>query len=55
MERRAYPSDVSDGSDGDDERAFVAPYLILMSEDNAPWREHVVRAVFNRKEIGTCS
>lgn len=32
MERKAYPSDVSD-----DEWAFVAPYLTLMSED-APQR-----------------
>jgi transposase len=41
MERRAYPSDVSD-----DEWAFVAPYLTLMTED-APQREHSLRAVFN--------
>jgi hypothetical protein len=32
--RKSYPSDVSD-----DEWAFVAPYLILMSED-APQRVH---------------
>lgn len=41
MERRAYPSDVSD-----DEWAFVAPYLTLMTED-APQREHSLRQVFN--------
>jgi transposase len=41
MERKAYPSDVSD-----DERAFVAPYLTLMRED-APQREHSLREVFN--------
>ena len=41
MERKAYPSDVSD-----DEWAFVAPYLTLMSED-APQREHPLREVFN--------
>jgi transposase len=40
-ERRAYPSDVSD-----DEWAFVAPYLTLMTED-APQREHPLREVFN--------
>src|SRR5438067_3127635 len=36
-----YPSDVSD-----DEWAFVAPYLTLMTED-APQREHSLREVFN--------
>lgn len=41
MNRRAYPSDVSD-----DEWAFVAPYLTLMKED-APQREHSLREVFN--------
>lgn len=41
MERKAYPSDVSD-----DEWAFVAPYLTLMRED-APQREHELREVFN--------
>jgi len=41
MERKAYPSDVSD-----EEWAFVAPYLILMSEA-APQREHDLREVFN--------
>ncbi len=41
MTRKAYPSDVSD-----DEWAFVAPYLTLMTED-APQREHALREVFN--------
>jgi transposase len=41
MDRRAYPSDVSD-----DEWAFMAPYLTLMRED-APQREHPLREVFN--------
>jgi transposase len=41
MERKAYPTDVSD-----DEWAFVAPYLTLMTED-APQREHRLREVFN--------
>lgn len=41
MERKPYPSDVSD-----DEWAFVAPYLTLMTED-APQREHALREVFN--------
>ncbi len=41
MNRKAYPSDVSD-----DEWAFVAPYLTLMKED-APQREHSLREVFN--------
>src|SRR5512143_23760 len=41
MNRRAYPSDVSD-----DEWAFVAPYLTLMKED-APQREHSLREVFD--------
>ena len=39
MERRAYPSDVSD-----DEWAFVAPYLTLMTED-APQREYSLREI----------
>lgn len=39
--RKAYPSDVSD-----DEWAFVAPYLTLMSEA-APQREYELREVFN--------
>ncbi|MFW6183001.1 MAG: IS5 family transposase [Chloroflexota bacterium] len=41
MERRAYPSDVSD-----EEWAFAAPYLTLMTEE-APQREHSLREVFN--------
>ena len=41
MARKPYPSDVSD-----DEWAFVAPYLTVMSED-APQREHPLREVFN--------
>jgi transposase len=41
MERKAYPSDVSD-----DEWALVAPYLTLMTAD-APQREHSMREVFN--------
>ncbi len=41
MERQTYPSDGSD-----DEWAFVAPYLTLMTED-APQREHPLREVFN--------
>lgn len=41
MERKAYPSDVTD-----DEWAFVAPYLTLMTE-KAPQREHSLREVFN--------
>jgi transposase len=39
--RKAYPSDVSD-----EEWAFVAPYLALMTED-APQRDHDLREVFN--------
>lgn len=41
MSRKAYPSDVSD-----DEWAFVAPYLTLMTEE-APQRDHALREVFN--------
>jgi transposase len=41
MERKAYPSDVSD-----DEWAFVTPYLTPMRED-APQRKHPFREVFN--------
>lgn len=41
MNRKPYASDVSD-----DEWAFVAPYLTLMTED-APQREHSLREVFN--------
>src|SRR6476661_3164654 len=39
--RRPYPTDVSD-----DEWAFVAPYLTLMTPD-APQREHDLRDVFD--------
>lgn len=41
MARKAYPTDV-----GDDEWAFVAPYLTLMTE-TAPQRAHSLREVFN--------
>ena len=41
MTRTPYPSDVSD-----DEWAFVAPYLTLMTEA-APQRDHPLREVFN--------
>jgi transposase len=41
MSRKPYHSDVSD-----EEWAFVASYLTLMSED-APQREHSMREVFN--------
>ena len=41
MTRKPYPSDVSD-----DEWAFVAPYLTLMTE-NAPQRDYSLREVFN--------
>ena len=41
MSRKPYPTDVSD-----EEWAFIAPYLTLMSE-NAPQREHSLREVFN--------
>ena len=39
--RKPYPTDVSD-----DEWAFVAPYLALMTPD-APQRRHDLREVFN--------
>jgi transposase len=39
--RKGYPTDVSD-----EEWAFCAPYLTLMTED-APQREHALREVFN--------
>jgi transposase len=39
--RKPYPTDVTD-----DEWAFAAPYLALLRED-APQREHDLRAVFN--------
>jgi transposase len=41
LERKAYPSDVSD-----EEWAFVLPYLALMRQD-APQRQHDLREVFN--------
>jgi len=41
MDRKAYPSDVSD-----EEWAFAAPYLTLMTEE-APQRDHPLREVFN--------
>jgi transposase len=41
MEQKVYPSDVTD-----DEWAFVAPYLTLMTEA-APQRDYPLRAVFN--------
>ena len=41
MDRKAYPSDVSD-----EEWALVDPYLKLMTED-APQREYPLREVFN--------
>jgi transposase len=41
LPRKPYPTDVSD-----EEWAFVAPYLSLMSED-APQRHHDLREVFN--------
>jgi transposase len=41
MTRQSYPSDIND-----DEWAFVAPYLTLMTEE-APQRLHSLREVFN--------
>jgi len=41
MERKAYPTDVSD-----DEWTFVAPYLTLMTEDT-PQRDYSLREVFH--------
>ncbi len=41
MDRKTYPSDVSD-----EEWAFVAPYLTLMTEE-APQRDYPLREVFN--------
>jgi transposase len=41
MDRKAYPSDVSD-----EEWALVVPYSTLMRED-APQREHELREVYN--------
>ena len=40
-DRKPYPSDVTD-----DEWAFVAPYLTLMTQD-APQRDYPLREVFN--------
>ncbi len=40
--RKPYPSDVSD-----EEWAFVAPYLALVREEDAPQRNHELREVFN--------
>ena len=42
MERKAYPSDISD-----EEWGFVTPYLTLMTEE-APQCDFSVREVFNR-------
>src|SRR5579862_7808819 len=41
QDRKPYPSDV-----GDDEWAFVAPYLTLMTEEAPQW-EHPLREVFH--------
>jgi transposase len=41
MSRKPYPTDVSD-----EEWAFVAPYLTLMTQE-APQHEHSLREVFN--------
>jgi transposase len=41
MERKAYPSDISD-----EEWGSVAPYLTLMTEE-APQRDFSLREVFN--------
>jgi transposase len=41
MDRKPYPSDVTN-----EERAFMIPYLTLMTE-GAPQREHSPREVFN--------
>ena len=49
MQRRAYPSDVSN-----EEWNLVAPYLTLMTED-APQREHSLREVFNRLRWIVCA
>ena len=45
MERKSYPSDVSD-----EEWALVAAYLTLMKED-APQRVYSLREVFNLKRV----
>ena len=49
MNRAGYPSDVSD-----DEWAFCAPYLTLMTED-APQREYSLREVFNVGKRAGCA
>jgi hypothetical protein len=41
MERKAYPSDISD-----EEWGFAAPYLSLLTEV-APQRDYSLRGVFN--------
>ena len=46
MERKAYPSDISD-----EEWGFVAPYLTLMTEE-APQRDYSLREVFNGLRSG---
>ena len=48
-ERKAYPTDVSD-----EEWAFVAPYLTLMTED-APQRDHPLRSASVRPSVRTRS
>ncbi len=48
MNRKAYPSDVSDA-----DWALVAPYLTLMRED-APQRDHSLREVFNGLPKARC-
>jgi len=47
MERKAYPSDVSDA-----EWALVALYLTLMTED-APQRNYPLREVFNGLQVAS--
>jgi transposase len=49
MNRKPYPSDVSD-----DEWAFVAPCLTLMTEE-APQRTHSLREVFNGLRYIVCT
>jgi transposase len=46
LRRKPYPSDVSD-----EEWAFVAPYLSLMTEE-APQRTHALREVVNGLRYG---
>jgi len=45
MERKAYPSDISD-----EEWGFVAPYLTLMTEE-APQRDYRWREVVQRAAL----